>query len=89
MFLVELIAFPFLDLISKQARPGCRCMRVVVVVVVVVFFFNFTVSRARHEKLCDFYWLQLRITCKSGWIAQAEKSSWCWFLDLQSRSEHV
>ena len=39
MFLVELIAFPFLDLISKQARPGCRCMRVVVVVVVVVFFF--------------------------------------------------
>ena len=33
MFLVELIAFPFLDLISKQARPGCRCMRVVVVVV--------------------------------------------------------
>ena len=38
MFLVELIAFPFLDLISKQARPGCRCMRVVVVVVVVFFF---------------------------------------------------
>ena len=24
------------------------------------------------KKLCDFYWLQLRITCKSGWIAQAE-----------------
>ena len=24
-------------------------------------FFNFPVSRARHEKLCDFYWLQLRI----------------------------
>ena len=22
----------------------------------------------------NFYWLQLRITCKSGWIAQAEKS---------------
>ena len=38
MFLVELIAFPFLDLISKQARPGCRCMRVVVVVVVFFFF---------------------------------------------------
>ena len=36
-------------------------------------FFNFPVSRARPEKLCDFYWLQLQITCKSGWIAQAEK----------------
>ena len=35
--------------------------------------FNFPVSRARPEKLCDFYWLQLQITCKSGWIAQAEK----------------
>ena len=37
------------------------------------FFFKFTVSRARPKKLCDFYWLQLPITCKSGWIAQAEK----------------
>ena len=36
-------------------------------------FFNFPVSRARLAKMCDFYWLQLRITCKSGWIAQAEK----------------
>ena len=36
-------------------------------------FFNFPVSRARPEKLCDFYWLQLQITCKSGWIAQGEK----------------
>ena len=25
------------------------------------------------KKLCDFYWLQLRIKCKSGWIAQAKK----------------
>ena len=39
-----------------------------------LFFFNFPVSRARPEKLCDFYWLHLRITCKSGWIAQAEES---------------
>ena len=37
-------------------------------------FFNFPVSRARPEKLCDFYWMQLRIMRKSGWIAQAEKS---------------
>ena len=29
-------------------------------------FFNFSVSRARPEKLCNFYWLQLQITCKSG-----------------------
>ena len=36
-------------------------------------FFNFPVSRARPEKLYDFYWLQLQITFKSGWIAQAEK----------------
>ena len=36
-------------------------------------FSNFPVSRAHPEKLCDFYWLQLQITCKSGWIAQAEK----------------
>ena len=36
-------------------------------------FFNFPVSHARPEKLCDFYWLQLQITCKLGWIAQAEK----------------
>ena len=35
-------------------------------------FFNFPVSRARPEKLCDFYWLQLQITCKSGWIAQGD-----------------
>ena len=37
-----------------------------------VLFFNFLVSRVRPEKLCDFHWLQLRITCKSGCIAQAE-----------------
>ena len=36
-------------------------------------FFNFPVSRACPEKLYDFYWLQLQITFKSGWIAQAEK----------------
>ena len=30
MFLVELIASPFLHLISKQARPECRCKRVLV-----------------------------------------------------------
>ena len=35
--------------------------------------FNFPISHAPPEKLCDFYWVQLRITCKSGWIAQAEK----------------
>ena len=31
MFLVELIASSFLELISKQARPECRCKRVLVV----------------------------------------------------------
>ena len=31
MFLVELIASSFLDLISKQARPECRCKRVLVI----------------------------------------------------------
>ena len=36
-------------------------------------FFSFSVSRARPEKLCDFYWLQ--ITWKSGWIAQADKGT--------------
>ena len=36
-------------------------------------FFNFSASLAGPEKLCYFYWLQLQITCKSGWIAQAEK----------------
>ena len=30
MFLVELIASSFRDLISKQARPECRCKRVLV-----------------------------------------------------------
>ena len=30
MSLVELIASSFLDLISKQARPECRCKRVLV-----------------------------------------------------------
>ena len=29
-------------------------------------FFNFSVSCARPEKLCDFYWLQLRITSQIG-----------------------
>ena len=36
-------------------------------------FFNFPIAHASYKKLCDCYWLQLRITCKSGWIAQAEK----------------
>ena len=31
MFLAELIASSFLDLISKRARPECRCKRVLVV----------------------------------------------------------
>ena len=36
--------------------------------------FNLPVSRARPKKLCNFFfWLQLRIKCKSGWISQAEK----------------
>ena len=30
MFLAELIASLFLDLISKRARPECRCKRVLV-----------------------------------------------------------
>ena len=30
MFLIELIASSFLDLISKQARRECRCKRVLV-----------------------------------------------------------
>ena len=30
MFLAELIASSFLDLISKRARPECRCKRVLV-----------------------------------------------------------
>ena len=30
MFLVELIASSFLDLISKQAKRECRCKRVLV-----------------------------------------------------------
>ena len=30
MFLVELLVSSFLDLISKQARPKCRCKRVLV-----------------------------------------------------------
>ena len=36
-------------------------------------FFNFPVSRARLEKLCVFYWLQFRITWKSGCSAPVEK----------------
>ena len=36
-------------------------------------FCNFPITYASYKKLCDCYWLQLRITCKSGWIAQAEK----------------
>ena len=32
MFLVELIASSFLDLISKQARPACHCKCVFVAV---------------------------------------------------------
>ena len=35
--------------------------------------FPYPMAHARPEKLCDFYWLQLQITCKSGWIAQGEK----------------
>ena len=35
-------------------------------------FLTFSYPVPVPEKLCDFHWLQLRITCKSGWIAQAE-----------------
>ena len=41
----------------------------------IAFFFNFPISHASYKKLCDCYWLQLRITCKSGWIVQAEKDT--------------
>ena len=33
MFLVELIASSFLDVISKQARPACRCKPVLVCII--------------------------------------------------------
>ena len=36
-------------------------------------FLTFPYPEPVPKKLCDFYWLQLQITCKSGWIAQAEK----------------
>ena len=31
-------------------------------------FLTFPYLEPVPTKLCDFYWLQLRITCKSGWI---------------------
>ena len=31
-------------------------------------FLNFPVSSARPKILCDFYWLQLHITRKLGWV---------------------
>ena len=43
---------------------------------IALFFFNFPVSLSRPEKLCDFYWLQLRITCKSGWVLKLCVKSW-------------
>ena len=38
-----------------------------------VLFLTFPYPEPVPKKLCDFYWLQLQITCKSGWIAQADK----------------
>ena len=40
-----------------------------------LLFLTFPYPVPVPKKLCDFYWLQLRITCKSGWIAQAEKKN--------------
>ena len=65
------------DVVSQRHKLGSAFLSIVFFLGVkncfVFFFFKFTVSRARPKKLRDFYWLQLRITCKSGWIAQAEK----------------
>ena len=36
---------------------------------IALFFFTFPYPEPVPKKMCDFYWLQLRITCKSGWIA--------------------
>ena len=38
-------------------------------------FLTFPYPEPVPKKLYDFYWLQLRIACKSGWIAQAEKDT--------------
>ena len=46
---------------------------VVLGVKICLVFLTFPYPEPVPKKLCDFYWLQLRITCKSGWIAQAEK----------------
>ena len=32
------------------------------------FFLTFPYPVPVPKELCDFYWLQLRITCKSGWL---------------------
>ena len=68
-----LIGFTRDDVVSQHHKFGCAFLSFFSWESKIAFFLKFPVSRARPEKLCDFYWLQLRITCKSGWIAETEK----------------
>ena len=66
------------DVVSQRLKCGSTFLSFSWESKIALFFLTFpTVSRARPEKLCDFYWLQLQITCKSGWIAQTKKKRYC------------
>ena len=62
---------------ASVLNSGAHSFRIFLESQILPCFFNFPVSRARPEILCNYYWLQLRITCKSGWIAQAKKKILC------------
>ena len=61
------------DVVSQRLKFGSAFLSSSWESKIALFFFNFPVSRALPEKKCDFYWLQLQITYKSGRIAQGEK----------------
>ena len=62
---------PLLIIIAQSLNSGAHSFRILGSQKM-PFFLTFPSPQPFPKKLCDFYWLQLRITCKSGWIAQAE-----------------
>ena len=61
------------DIVSQRLKFGSTFLSSSWESKIALFFLTFPYPEPVPKKLCDFYWLQLRITCKSGWIAQAEK----------------
>ena len=74
MFLVELITSSFLDLISKQARPECRCKRVLVWNIFGET--DFSCVKEQFVRIFESLMCEITVFCMQTWNSHIMLESW-------------